>query len=168
MLNVQYAIAESPLGRLLVGATERGVCSVCLGDDDAELEQCLRLQYPGADVQRNDAAVAGHVEAILRYLRGQVRHANLELDVQGTAFQWRVWRELQAIPYGETRTYSAIADAIGRPKAVRAVANACARNRAALIIPCHRAVRIGGALGGYRWGIERKRTLLEREAARSG
>lgn len=137
---------------------------MCLGDDDTVLENSLRLEYPAAHVQRNDAAVTGYANAILRYVRGEVSHADLPLDVQATAFQWRVWRELQSIPCGETRTYSAIARAIGRPKAFRAVANACARNRAALVIPCHRAVREGGGLGGYRWGIERKRALLEREA----
>lgn len=163
-MHIRYAIVAFPLGRLLVGATERGVCSVCLGDDENELEKSLNLEYPAAHVNRDDAAFAEHVDAILRCLRGENSHADLPLDVQATAFQWRVWRELQAIPYGETRTYGAIARAIGSPTAVRAVANACARNRAALVIPCHRAVREGGGLGGYRWGIERKKALLEGEA----
>lgn len=162
-MHIRYTIVNSPLGRLLVAATERGICSVCLGDDDAPLETALRGEYSAAEIQRDEAELSEEVNALLRYLRGQQPYLDLPVDVQATAFQWRVWQELRAIPYGSTRSYSEIAQAIGQPRARRAVARACATNPAALVIPCHRVVRENGDLGGYRWGVERKRRLLEQE-----
>jgi AraC family transcriptional regulator, regulatory protein of adaptative response / methylated-DNA-[protein]-cysteine methyltransferase len=164
-MSIAYTIAASPLGRLLVAATERGVSAVSLGDDDASLEASLRHEYPAANIRRDDAALDPAVAAILRHLEGQQPHLNLPLDVQATAFQQRVWQALRAIPYGSTRSYAAVAKVIGHPTATRAVAHACATNHVAIVIPCHRVVRENGDLGGYRWGIERKRTLLANERA---
>ena len=166
-LKVAYAIVASPLGRLLVAATARGICAVSLGSDDPELERALAAEFPKADIARDDQALTPWVGVILKHLRGEEPHLELPLDVQATAFQRRVWQALQQIPYGSTRTYSAIAKAIGKPTAVRAVARACATNPASLVIPCHRVIRGDGALGGYRWGVERKARLLEQEARRS-
>jgi len=164
-MRVGYAIVDSPLGRLLVAATARGICAVSLGDDDRMLERALAKEFPSADRARDDAALAPWVGVILKHLRGEEPHLELPLDVQATAFQRRVWQALQEIPYGSTRTYGAVAKAIGKPTAVRAVARACATNPASLVIPCHRVIREDGALGGYRWGLERKKRLLEMEAA---
>ncbi len=163
--RISYTVVASPLGRLLVAATERGVCAVKMGDDDGELAAILLTEYPAADIQRDDSALGEWVEAILAHLSGKQPNLDLPLDVQATAFQWRVWEELRAIPYGSTRSYTQVAEAIGQPGAARAVASACAANRAALIVPCHRVVRESGDLGGYRWGLERKRKLLEQEKA---
>ncbi|HLI08351.1 MAG TPA: bifunctional DNA-binding transcriptional regulator/O6-methylguanine-DNA methyltransferase Ada [Ktedonobacteraceae bacterium] len=165
-MHIRYTIVDSPLGRLLVAASERGICSVCLGDDDAPIEAALRREYNAADIQRDDAELSEEVNELLRYLRGQQPYLDLPVEVQATAFQWRVWQELRAIPYGGTRSYSEIARAIGRPQARRAVARACASNPAALVIPCHRVVREDGDPGGYRWGVERKRRLLAQEQER--
>lgn len=164
-MNIAYTVAASPLGRLLVAATERGVSAVSIGDDDAYLEASLRHEYPAAAIRRDDAALNPTLAAIICHLEGQQPHLNLPLDVQATAFQQRVWQALCAIPYGSTRSYAAIAAAIGQPTATRAVAHACATNHAAIVIPCHRVVRENGDLGGYRWGIERKHTLLANERA---
>jgi AraC family transcriptional regulator of adaptative response/methylated-DNA-[protein]-cysteine methyltransferase len=164
-MRVAYAVVASPLGRLLVAATARGICAVSLGASDRELEQALEYEFPKAERVRDDKALVPWVDVILKHLRGEEPHMELPLDVQATAFQRRVWQALQEIPYGSTRTYSAIAKAIGKPTAVRAVARACATNPASLVIPCHRVIREDGALGGYRWGIERKQRLLELEAA---
>jgi AraC family transcriptional regulator of adaptative response/methylated-DNA-[protein]-cysteine methyltransferase len=164
-MRVGYAVVASPLGRLLVAATARGICAVSLGASDRELEQALEYEFPKAERVRDDKALVPWVDVILKHLRGEEPHMELPLDVQATAFQRRVWQALQEIPYGSTRTYSAIAKAIGKPTAVRAVARACATNPASLVIPCHRVIREDGALGGYRWGIERKQRLLELEAA---
>ncbi len=161
-MHIRYTIVNSPLGRLLVAATMKGICSVCLGDDDAVLEAALRGEYSAATIQRDDAELS-EVNALLRHLNGQQPDLDLPLDVRATAFQWRVWQELRAIPYGSTRSYSEIAQAIGQPQARRAVARACATNPAAIVIPCHRVVRGDGDPGGYRWGIERKRRLLAQE-----
>ncbi|HLG65518.1 MAG TPA: bifunctional DNA-binding transcriptional regulator/O6-methylguanine-DNA methyltransferase Ada [Ktedonosporobacter sp.] len=162
-MNIHYSITNSALGRLLVAATEKGICSVCLGDADAILEAALVSEYPAATIERDDGEMSEWVEMLVRYLDGQQPDLNLPLDVQATAFEWRVWTALQAIPYGETRSYSEIAQAIGNPKGVRAVANACASNPVALIVPCHRVVRNNGDIGGYRWGMERKQSLLRQE-----
>jgi AraC family transcriptional regulator of adaptative response/methylated-DNA-[protein]-cysteine methyltransferase len=164
---IRYSIAASPLGRLLVATTDRGVCSVALGEADGELEAALHRQYPGANVERDDRWLRGTLAAVLAHLDGGVRRLDLPLDVAATAFEWRVWKELQRIPYGETRSYAEVARALGRPRAARAVARACASNRVALLVPCHRVVRRDGEAGGYRWGEERKRRLLQREKARS-
>lgn len=164
-MRIGYAIVTSPLGRLLAAATERGVCAVCLGDADARLEAALRTEYPEADIHRDDRGLGPWVAALISYLDGTRPHLALPLDIQATAFQRLVWDALQAIPYGATRSYREIARAVGRPTAARAVARACATNPVALAIPCHRVVREDGGLGGYRWGLERKRTLLDRERA---
>jgi len=165
--RIAYAIVDSPLGRLLVAATERGVCFVSLGEHDAELEAALKAEFPKADaIVRDEAAIAPALEAVLDYLRGATPHVELPLDVRATAFQRRVWQELMAIPPGETRSYAEIAAALGLPKAQRAVGRACATNPVAILVPCHRALRADGTLGGYRWGLTRKAALLEREAER--
>jgi AraC family transcriptional regulator of adaptative response/methylated-DNA-[protein]-cysteine methyltransferase len=161
--HIDFSVADSPLGRLLVGATARGVCRVMIGDDDRALEGELRAEYPHATIRRNDRILSAQVRALLAYVRGRSPHPDLPLDVRATAFQWRVWRQLRAIPYGQTRSYSEVAEAIGSPTAIRAVARACAANPVALLIPCHRVIRTDGSLGGYRWGIKRKEQLLAQE-----
>jgi AraC family transcriptional regulator of adaptative response/methylated-DNA-[protein]-cysteine methyltransferase len=166
-MRIGYTIVDSPLGRLLVASTERGVCSVCLGDSDAALEKALLQEYPKAEIQRDSNRLAATLEAFEQHLAGRKPHLDLPVDVQATIFQWRVWRELARIPYGETRSYSDVARAIGKPRAVRAVANACATNRVAVVIPCHRVVRQDGSLGGYRWGLDRKGALLKQEKENS-
>jgi AraC family transcriptional regulator of adaptative response/methylated-DNA-[protein]-cysteine methyltransferase len=162
-MHIRCTTAACPLGRLLLAATERGVCAVCLGDSDTFLETALREEYPAAEISRDDAGLQPWIGQLLDHLRGQRPHLDLPLDVQATAFQWRVWQELRKIPYGGTRSYSDIAEALGQPTAVRAVARACATNPVAVIIPCHRLVREDGSLAGYRWGVERKETLLAQE-----
>ncbi len=163
--RIAYAIVDSALGHLLVAATARGVCFLCLGDTDAALVAALRAEFPKADaLVRDEAAIAPAVAVVLRYLEGQTPHADLPLDVRATAFQRRVWQELIAIPPGETRSYSEIAEALGVPGGQRAVGRACATNPVPIIIPCHRALRQDGALGGYRWGLKRKQALLQHEA----
>ena len=162
-VRIGYAIVSSPLGRLLVAATERGICRVSLGGEGAELADGLRAEFPAAQIRRDRNGLSSAVGAILRYLQGRPEPLDLPVDVRATAFQRRVWEALRRIPYGSTRSYGALARDIGRPQAARAVARACATNPAALVIPCHRVVRADGGLGGYRWGIERKRSLLARE-----
>ncbi|PYO39277.1 MAG: hypothetical protein DMD33_19990 [Gemmatimonadetes bacterium] len=165
--RIGYTIVDSPLplplGRLLVSATARGVRTVRLGESDAALVAELEREYADADLSRESRSLEPLVTALLRYLAGDVRRLDLPLDVRATAFQRRVWEALRAIPYGETRSYGAVAAAVGRAGAARAVAQACAANPVALVIPCHRVVRGDGDLGGYRWGVERKRLLLEQE-----
>lgn len=161
--RIAYAIADSALDRLLVAATERGVCAVYLGDDDGTLEDELREEFPQAQIRVDDDALAGHVAAVLAAV--DTGQAELPLDVRASAFQARVWEALRAIPCGETRTYAQIADSIGAPGAARAVGSACGRNPVSVVVPCHRAVRSDGGLGGYRWGLPRKRRLLAAEAA---
>ncbi|RMH20881.1 MAG: bifunctional DNA-binding transcriptional regulator/O6-methylguanine-DNA methyltransferase Ada [Acidobacteria bacterium] len=160
---IRFATAATPLGRVLVAATSRGICAVSLGDDDDALESSLRREYPRADVRRDDGELTALVAAILAHLEG-TGEPSLPLDVRATAFQERVWQALRRIPYGERRTYGEIAAALGRPRAARAVARAVASNPTALLVPCHRVVRADGKAGGYRWGEERKRRLLRREA----
>ncbi len=167
-MSIGYTLAESPLGRLLVAATARGVAAVSLGDSDAVLSSALRAEYPAAEIRREDAPLQGWVRMVLDQIDGATPRADLPLDVQATAFQHRVWQELRAIPRGQTRSYSEVARRLGRPRAARAVARACASNRVALLVPCHRVVEAGGGLGGYRWGVARKRALLEREQAEKG
>src|SRR2546423_2817881 len=166
-MRIVYTIADSPLGRLLVAATERGVCSVTLGDSDAELARALFTEYPNASIDSKDTAISPSLnlwlEQVLSSLNGSSRTIDLPMDLQATAFQIRVWEELRRIPYVSTRPYQEIPKAIGKPNAVRAVANACASNRLALVIPCHRVIREDRSLGGYRWGLERKKILLKRE-----
>jgi AraC family transcriptional regulator of adaptative response/methylated-DNA-[protein]-cysteine methyltransferase len=167
-MTIGYTIASSALGRLLVAGTVRGVSAVYLGDADEQLETELRREFPEAELSKNPATVSTWVKELVRHLSGQQPLLDLPLDVAATAFQRRVWEHLQAIPYGATRTYSDIARTLGRPSATRAVARACATNPVSIMIPCHRVVRGDGSLAGYRWGIERKKALLERERSASG
>ena len=165
-MRIAYTIVDSSLGRLLVAATERGVSAVSLGDSDAALEAFLRAEYPNAEIQRDrrpQGGLSDWVSRILSHLEGERPSLDLPVDLQATAFQWRVWKELLAIPYGATRSYSEVARAIGRPTAVRAVARAVATNPVAVVIPCHRVLHKDGSLSGYRWGPERKRVLLAKE-----
>jgi AraC family transcriptional regulator of adaptative response/methylated-DNA-[protein]-cysteine methyltransferase len=167
-MRIAYTIVGSPLGRLLVAATDRGISAVSLGDTDAPLETALREEYPAAEVRRDDAGLKTWVAGILQRIEGREPAAALPVDLRATAFQRRVWEELKAIPRGQTRSYGEIARRIGQPRAARAVARACATNPVALVIPCHRVVAGEGGLSGYRWGVERKRQLLEREAVSAG
>src|SRR3954462_7365216 len=170
-MQIDYVVVNTSLGTLLVGATDRGVCAVTLGDDARGLEAALENEYPSATRTRvTDAssALTSWVREIVAAVEGTASDAQVPIDVQASAFQWKVWRELQKIPFGETRSYGEIAKAIGSPKAVRAVASACANNKVAVVILCHRVVRQTGSLGGYRWGLERKRRLLEKEHATRG
>jgi AraC family transcriptional regulator of adaptative response/methylated-DNA-[protein]-cysteine methyltransferase len=161
--HIRYTIASCALGRILLAATERGICAVCLGDADDGLEQSLASEFPVASTCRADNDLKPWLDQILAHLHGHQPHLDLPLDVRATAFQWRVWQELRAIPYGCTRTYQEVARALGQPQAARAVARACATNPVAILVPCHRVVRGDGTLGGYFWGLERKRLLLEQE-----
>lgn len=170
-MTIKYVLFDAPhenLGRLLVGATARGVCAVAMGPSDASLTEALTREYPAATIVREAGALSKWSKAILTHLEGRQPRLDLPLDVQATAFQWQVWQALAAIPRGETRTYGEIAAAIGRPAAARAVARACASNPVALAIPCHRVVPAAGGIGGYRWGAVRKKALLHRERERAG
>ena len=164
--EIAFAVVPCSLGRLLVAATPRGLCRVSLGDNATALEADLAAEFPAAQIRKDRSTLEDAVTAILGYLDGREPHLALPLDIRATAFQRRVWQELQRIPYGETRSYADVARRIGRPTASRAVARACATNPAALIIPCHRVVREDGEMGGYRWGLERKKALLAREAGK--
>ena len=165
-MQIHYTVVGSPLGRLLVGATEKGISAVYLGKSDKELEDALREEYPRAEISEDAQARAElrtWVEKIVAHLKGKEPHLDLPTDVQGTAFRRRVWEELRKIPYGRTMTYTDVAKRIGKPKAIRAVARACATNPVSVVVPCHRVVRQDGSLAGYRWGLERKQALLEKE-----
>ena len=161
---VFHSLVSCELGRLLVAGTHKGICSVSLGDDDAELVAELRSRFPNAEPAGEAPELQAWVQDILALLKGAEPSTELPLDLRGTAFQWQVWNALRRIPKGVTRTYKEVAESLGRPKSARAVARACAGNTVALVIPCHRVVRTDGGLGGYRWGLERKRRLLETEA----
>jgi AraC family transcriptional regulator of adaptative response/methylated-DNA-[protein]-cysteine methyltransferase len=165
-VTIHYTAVPVSLGLLLVAVTERGVCSVSLGDDEATLVAALRDEYPASELVRATDASDRLVDAVVAHVEGRASDTELPLDVKATAFQWQVWRALQRIPEGATRSYQAVARELGRPSAARAVARACASNRVAVLIPCHRVVRGDGALGGYRWGVARKAALLAREGAR--
>ena len=167
-LRVRYAVGESPLGMVLVGATELGVCAIAFGDDEVGLVEELRGRFPRAELKRMDAELEYAVAAVVAGLKEHAGAISLPMDVRATAFQQRVWRALQEIPRGETRTYSEIAAAIGSPGSVRAVAGACGANPVAVVVPCHRVVGKDGALTGYRWGVERKRALLDVERVGAG
>jgi len=162
--KVAFTTLRSPLGWVLVAATNTGVCAVKLGDSPAALEADLRREFPLATIEADGAAHRDWVDAIVSRVRGADIDLDLPIDVRGTAFQWRVWRALQQIPSGETRSYSDVARRIGHPSAVRAVAQACANNPVAIVVPCHRVVAKSGKPGGYRWGAARKARLLAREA----
>ena len=165
-LHIRFTTVPTPLGRLLVAATERGVCAVTLGDSERSLEAGLRREYPQALLEEAPGELATWSALIAGSLAESVDLSAIPLDLRATKFQRRVWEALRAIPRGETRSYAEVAASIGRPTAVRAVANACAHNPAALVVPCHRIVRTDGGLGGWRWGVTRKRELLEREGGR--
>ena len=162
-MQIAYAILDSPMGRLLVAATGRGVCAIYMGDRDEPLVASLAAEYPRAEIRRDEKGLRRWAAGILNHLKGRQPRLDLPLDLQATAFQLLVWRELQSIPYGETRTYRQVAKSLGRPNATRAVARACATNPVSIVIPCHRVVREDGGLAGYRWGVERKQALLEKE-----
>jgi AraC family transcriptional regulator of adaptative response/methylated-DNA-[protein]-cysteine methyltransferase len=161
---INYAIVETELGRLLVAATNKGVCSVMLGDSEASLKADLLKEFPAAEIRLDEKPLGSAVSAIVEHLKSKSPHIDLPVDIRATAFQRQVWEALRVIPYGQTHSYSEVAKAIGQEKAVRAVARACATNPIALVIPCHRVIREDKSLGGYRWGLERKKKLLEREA----
>jgi AraC family transcriptional regulator, regulatory protein of adaptative response / methylated-DNA-[protein]-cysteine methyltransferase len=163
---VRFTITSSPLGRMLIAATDKGICAIQFADSDDDLTQGLMREFPFAARKRDDAALAQWRVSLSQLMTGQKAHPSLPLDIRATAFQRRVWEHLQRIPRGETQSYSAVAKKLGMPKATRAVARACATNPVAIAIPCHRVVRQDGDLGGYRWGIERKEQLLalEKEA----
>ena len=161
--TIRYATVDSPLGRMLVAATARGLCSVAFADSDDELIQQLRERFPKAELKPLERELSYAVEALLSLMTEHPAAADLPLDVRATAFQQRVWRELRQIPRGETRTYTQIAAALESPGSVRAVAAACAANPLAVLVPCHRVIGKSGALTGYRWGVERKRQLLAAE-----
>ena len=162
-VNINYTIVASSMGRLLVAMTERGVCAVRMCDTDAELEKDLRDEFPHAQIKRDESALREQVQKILNHLDNNEPRLDLPLDIRATAFQRQVWDKLRAIPYGQTVSYGDVAKALGNPGAVRAVGRACATNPVALVIPCHRVVREDQSLGGYRWGLDRKKKLLDRE-----
>lgn len=163
--EIAYGTAASPLGRLLAAATARGICFVGFGDSDAALERELRASFPAADsIRRDDRELGAALDELLAHLAGKEPHVDLPLDIRATAFQRRVWQELQRIPLGETRSYGEIARSLGNPGASRAVGRACATNPVPLIVPCHRVEGRDGSLTGYRWGIKRKAQLLEQES----
>ncbi len=165
-VSMHYAIATTRIGQMLLAATEQGICSIQFGDAAATLEQNLRDEFPQAQITRSDRKLGQQVKALRAMIAGEST-ASLPLDIQATAFQRRVWQELQAIPRGATKSYGRIAADIGHPKAARAVARACATNPVAIAIPCHRVVREDGSAGGYRWGAERKKKLLALETENS-
>ena len=160
---IRYVIVDCRLGRMLIATTDKGLCMVSFGDSDLDLETALAREYPKAVHQNDTQTLKPMIDMLLSYIDGDRKALDMALDVPGTSFQWQVWRALQAIPYGVTRSYQEIAEAIGNPKAARAVGHACATNCVALVIPCHRAIRVGGGMGGYRWGLQRKEKLLDHE-----
>jgi AraC family transcriptional regulator, regulatory protein of adaptative response / methylated-DNA-[protein]-cysteine methyltransferase len=162
-VKIRYTVLETGLGRLLIATTGRGVCSVRFGESDAALERELKSGFAAAEIRRDDHGLRPVAAQMKQWLAGPSAPLNLALDVQGTAFQQMVWDALQRIPSGETRSYAEVAQSIGRPRAVRAVANACASNPVALVVPCHRVVQKNGSLAGYRWGVKRKAALLGKE-----
>jgi len=166
-MRIGYAMIASPVGQVLVAATDQGVCSVKIGNSEAALATELRGEFPAANVEANLKPNNEWIKAIAKHLRGHSSSLDLPIDVQATAFQWKVWRALQRIPYGETRPYAEVAKSIGKPKAVRAVASACANNPVAIVVPCHRVVPKSGGTGEYRWGAERKAQLLKAEKNRA-
>jgi AraC family transcriptional regulator of adaptative response/methylated-DNA-[protein]-cysteine methyltransferase len=168
-VDITHVAIDSPVGQMMIGATDRGLCFVQFGETADELLEALRREYPAAKlepmVEPYSAEFQSWVDAIRKHVSGGHNHLELPLDIRATAFQMRVWRYLQSIPYGEVQSYSEVAAGLGQPTAARAVASACAKNVLALVIPCHRVIRGSGELGGYKWGLERKRALLDRERA---
>jgi AraC family transcriptional regulator of adaptative response/methylated-DNA-[protein]-cysteine methyltransferase len=161
--SIRYTCSNSPLGRMLIAATDRGICSIQFGRSDGELLAGLKREFPFAARKADNGGLQSWVEALLLHMRGKDLDSSLPLDIRATAFQRRVWAYLQSIPFGATKSYIQVAKAIGQPSAARAVARACATNPVAVAIPCHRVVREDGSMGGYRWGMERKKTLLAME-----
>jgi AraC family transcriptional regulator of adaptative response/methylated-DNA-[protein]-cysteine methyltransferase len=161
--TIRWSVTESPLGRMLVAATDRGLCAVLFADSDKQAEKELKARFAKAELKRDEAGLGEAARAVLSQMTESPTAASLPFDVRATSFQHRVWQALRTIPRGETRTYSQIAQTIGAPKAVRAVGAACGANPLAIVVPCHRAVGSNGKLTGYRWGLERKRQLLEIE-----
>jgi AraC family transcriptional regulator, regulatory protein of adaptative response / methylated-DNA-[protein]-cysteine methyltransferase len=168
-VQISYGVSDTPLGLLMIGATDRGLCFVQFGASEAGMRAQLEAEYPGAAISKMNASAdetfATWMTMLREHLSGLRVSLDIPVDLRGTAFQMRVWNYLLKIPYGEVQSYSEVAAAIGKPNAVRAVASACAANRVALLVPCHRVIRGDGGLGGYRWGIERKRVLIDRERA---
>jgi AraC family transcriptional regulator, regulatory protein of adaptative response / methylated-DNA-[protein]-cysteine methyltransferase len=162
-LSIRYTIIDSRIGRVLLAATERGACAVCMGGSDEAVEAALREDYYAAELHRDDNGMEQWAEALQSYFDGHEFPRDLPLDLQATAFQWRVWKEIQSIPYGHTVSYSNLAKSLGTPRAARAVARACATNPVAIVIPCHRVIGKDGSLRGYGWGMRRKKTLLSLE-----
>jgi AraC family transcriptional regulator of adaptative response/methylated-DNA-[protein]-cysteine methyltransferase len=162
-VKISFTLTDSPLGQLLLAATERGLCLCSLAKTDPE--RLLQKKYPAADIERDDARMKPFVQPLLRHLSGEQQDLDLPLDVQGTDFERRVWRELRTIPYGTTRSYQEVARRINRPRAYRAVGHACATNPVAVVVPCHRVIRSDGGLGGFGWGLKVKEKLLEQENA---
>jgi AraC family transcriptional regulator of adaptative response/methylated-DNA-[protein]-cysteine methyltransferase len=162
-MQIGYTVANTSLGKVLVAATQRGVSAVYLGENEKALTQELRKEYPRAEIVRAAEGNDGWLQEIVRRVEGHAPSLDLPLDIQATAFQRRVWQELQKIPRGTTRTYTQVAKSLGKPRSVRAVARACATNPVSVVVPCHRVIRADGALAGYRWGLSRKEKLLERE-----
>jgi AraC family transcriptional regulator of adaptative response/methylated-DNA-[protein]-cysteine methyltransferase len=165
--TIRFVTVATPIGWALVAATRRGICMTALADDRESLVAALRQRFPAAELLAEDTGLRDWADRIVRFITAPDRSLDLPLDIQGTAFQTRVWRALQKIPLGKTASYTEIAAALGQPNAVRAIAQACAANKLAVLVPCHRVVRSDGDLAGYRWGVERKRALLaaERDAA---
>ena len=161
--SIHFAVGECSLGSILVATSDRGVCAVFIGDDPQQLARDLQDQFPKADIVGDESGYEELVASVIGSIEKPQAGLDLPLDIRGTAFQQRVWKALQQIPVGSTASYTEIAERIGMPKSVRAVAGACAANRHAVAIPCHRVIRTDGGLSGYRWGVERKRALLERE-----
>lgn len=166
--RVRFTFADSALGQVLVAATDQGLCAILIGDDPQMLLRDLRRRFPRAEIHEADAAFGPVAERVARFVEAPRSELGLALDLRGTVFQQRVWEALREIPAGCTASYSDIAHRIGAPKAVRAVAQACGANPLAVVVPCHRVVRRDGDLCGYRWGLERKRALLDREAIGAG
>lgn len=163
-MQIGYTVANTSLGKVLVAATERGVSAVYLGEEEKTLVKKLHKEYPKAQIVRTRDGNEEWLKEIVSRVEGRAPSVDLPLDVQATAFQRRVWQQLQKIPRGTTRTYTQVAKLLGKPRAIRAVARACATNPVSIVVPCHRVIRSDGALAGYRWGLSRKEKLLEREA----
>jgi AraC family transcriptional regulator, regulatory protein of adaptative response / methylated-DNA-[protein]-cysteine methyltransferase len=161
--TIRYACSDSPLGRMLIAATEKGICCIQFGKSDGELLEGLKREFPFAVRKQDEGGLRSWMSALLKHMQGKNLDAALPLDIRATAFQRQVWTYLQSIPFGETKSYSEVAKAIGQPRACRAVARACASNPVAVEIPCHRVVREDGTMGGYRWGLGRKKALLQME-----
>lgn len=162
-MKIVYELLDTPLGKMIMAGTERGVCSVKFGEDGDSLVKELGLEFPQAVIEKQTGELSGWVEQMTHYFTGASRRLDIPLEIQATAFQTKVWAELRKIPFGETRSYSQLAESVGKPSAARAVATACAANPVAIVNPCHRIIHSNGSISGYRWGVERKKALLEME-----